>query len=89
MESLATQVLVLFVIRTARSPLSSRPAPTLVWTALAAVAVGLLLPYSPLASLLGFTPMPLAYLGFLAAATAVYLLLVEWVKQRVLQPLLS
>jgi Mg2+-importing ATPase len=38
-ESLATQVLVIFVIRTRRSPLQSRPNPYLAATALAVVAV--------------------------------------------------
>jgi Mg2+-importing ATPase len=76
-ESLATQTLVVFVIRTARNPLRSRPSVPLMTTALIIVAVGILLPFSPLARPLGFAPLPASYFVFLAAATIIYLLLVE------------
>ena len=59
-ESLATQTLVLFVIRTTGSAFASRPSAALTATTLAAVGVGLLLPASPLASVLGFTVPPIA-----------------------------
>jgi len=81
-ESLATQTLVLFVIRTMRSPWRSRPSWALTATTLAVVLVGLLLPYSPLAAPLGFTPLPGAYFAFLTAATATYLALVEIAKRK-------
>ncbi|MGP0018325.1 MAG: magnesium-translocating P-type ATPase [Candidatus Sulfotelmatobacter sp.] len=84
-ESLATQTLVLFVIRTAKNPLRSRPSRPLIATCLAAVAVGTYLPFSPLAGVLGFTPLPASYFGFVAVATGVYLLLVEVAKQRLLR----
>jgi Mg2+-importing ATPase len=84
-ESLATQTLVLFVIRTAKNPLRSRPSGPLIATCLAAVAVGTYLPFSPLAGLLGFTPLPASYFGFVAVATGVYLLLVEFAKRRLLR----
>jgi len=72
-ESLATQTLVLFVIRTAKNPLRSRPSSPLIATCLAAVAVGTYLPFSPLAGVLGFTPLPAAYFAFVAIATGIYL----------------
>lgn len=84
-ESLATQTLVLFVIRTAGNPFRSRPSKPLVWTVLAIVAVGILLPYTPLAEPLGFVPLPALYFCFLIAATATYLLLVELIKRRLLR----
>jgi len=84
-ESLATQTLVLFVIRTAKSPLRSRPSGPLIATCLAAVAVGTYLPFSPLAGVLGFTPLPAAYFGFVVIATGLYLLLVEAAKRRLLR----
>jgi Mg2+-importing ATPase len=80
-ESLATQTLVLFIIRTMSNPLVSRPSPALIVTTLSAVAVGVVLPLSPISSLLGFTPLPLSYYGFLAGATLTYLALVEVVKR--------
>jgi Mg2+-importing ATPase len=84
-ESLATQTLVLFVIRTAKNPLRSRPSGPLIATCLAAVAIGLYLPFSPLAGMLGFTPLPAAYFGFVAVATGVYLLMVEAAKRILLR----
>lgn len=84
-ESLATQCLVLFVIRTGGNPLQSRPAPALVATVLLVVVVGVYLPYSPLAESLGFNPLPVAFLAFVTAVTFVYLILVEWAKRIVLQ----
>jgi len=84
-ESLATQTLVLFVIRTSKNPLRSRPSGPLITTCLAVVAFGMYLPFSPLAAPLGFTPLPASYFAFVAAATAVYLLLVEAAKRRLLR----
>jgi P-type Mg2+ transporter len=80
-ESLATQTLVLFVIRTSKNPLRSRPSGPLIATCLGVVAVGLSLPFSPLAGVLGFTPLPAGYFAFVAVATGIYLLLVEAAKQ--------
>jgi Mg2+-importing ATPase len=81
-ESLATQTLVLFVIRTAGNPLKSRPSSWLTLNTLAVVAVGLALPWSPLAGLLGFTPLPLPFFLFLGLSTITYLLLVEAAKRK-------
>ena len=83
-ESLATQTLVIFVIRTAGNPLRSRPSSALGVTTLAVVLVGLGLPFTPLAAPLGFVPLPLSFFVFLAVATLTYLALVEAVKRRVL-----
>ncbi len=80
-ESLATQTLVVFIIRTSKNPLRSRPSVPLLATCLAVVAVGTYLPFSPFAHVLGFTPLPLSYFAFVAAATVAYLLLVEAAKR--------
>ncbi|MBA2287364.1 MAG: magnesium-translocating P-type ATPase [Ktedonobacteraceae bacterium] len=84
-ESLATQTLVLFSIRTAGNPLRSRPSRPLAITTLAIVAIGILLPYTPLAGLLGFQPLPLLYFLFLTGMVIIYLLLVELVKRRLMR----
>jgi P-type Mg2+ transporter len=84
-ESLATQTLVLFVIRTAKNPFRSRPSGPLMATCFGAVAVGIYLPFSPLADVLGFTPMPAKYFAFVAVATGIYLLLVEAAKRLLLR----
>ena len=49
------------------------------------VAIGVLLPFSPLAHPLGFVPLPGIYLVFVAAATLVYLCLVEVGKRALLR----
>lgn len=76
-ESLATQTLVLFVIRTMRNPFRSRPSSPLTIATLAIVAVAVVLPFTPLAGPLGFTPLPAIFYLFLAGATVTYLGLVE------------
>ncbi len=79
-ESLATQTLVVFVIRTAGNPLTSRPSRPLLIAVLATVTVATLLPYSPLGDLLGFTPLPASLLGAIALLAVTYLMLVQAVK---------
>ncbi|MCL5274099.1 MAG: magnesium-translocating P-type ATPase [Chloroflexi bacterium] len=88
-ESLATQTLVLFVIRTVGNPFKSRPSRPLTVTTLLIVLVGLLLPFTPLAGALGFTPLPATYFIFLVAATSTYLLLVEFAKRRLMRRMLG
>jgi Mg2+-importing ATPase len=79
-ESLATQTLVIFVIRTAGNPFRSRPSRALTLTTLTVVLVGMLLPVTPLAGALGFVPLPPLYFLFLLVATITYLALVQVVK---------
>ncbi|MBZ5696052.1 MAG: magnesium-translocating P-type ATPase [Acidobacteriia bacterium] len=80
-ESLATQTLVLFVIRTMRNPFKSRPSFPLAVTTILVVILGIWLPYSPLAGRLGFTALPGPFFVFLAISIVTYLLLVEWAKR--------
>ena len=84
-ESLATQTLVLLVIRTTGNPLRSKPSLALVATVIAVVLIGALLPVTPLAPRLGFTPLPITFFVFLVAATATYLVLVELVKRPIVR----
>jgi Mg2+-importing ATPase len=80
-ESIATQVLVIFVIRTRRNPLRSHPNRWLVLTSMGVVITAMVLPFTALAPYLGFAPLPLAFFGLLAALLAAYLLMVEGGKQ--------
>jgi len=88
-ESLATQTLVLFVIRTAGDPLRSRPSLPLAVTTVLVVLIGVILPFTPLAATLGFVPLPSAYFVFLGGVTMTYLVLVELVKRRLMRKLLG
>lgn len=83
-ESLATQTLVIFVIRTRLRPWASRPSHWLVATVLFIVVVGALLPISPVSGILGFRPLPPAYLAFVVVATVAYLGIVEVLKGRIM-----
>jgi len=84
-ESLATQVLVLFVIRTVGRPWSNRPSTPLAATVIAVVILGVALPYSPLADPLGMVPLPPAFLMYLVLVIPCYLALVELLKGRLLR----
>jgi len=79
-ESLATQVLVIFVIRTRGNPLRSRPSMVLAATSLAVVAIATALPYTPLGTRLGFVPLPGLFFLILAGMAAAYLGMVQVVK---------
>ncbi|HEY5668224.1 MAG TPA: HAD-IC family P-type ATPase, partial [Candidatus Saccharimonadales bacterium] len=85
-ESLATQVLVVFIIRTSRIPFyKSKPSKWLTITCLSMVAIGVLLPFTPLAAGLGFVALPPLYFLCLAALVGTYLLLVMWLRGRFLR----
>jgi Mg2+-importing ATPase len=79
-ESLATQVLVIFVIRTRGNPLRSRPSAILTVTSLGVVAIAVALPYTPLGARLGFVPVSGLFFLILAGMLAAYLVLVQMVK---------
>jgi Mg2+-importing ATPase len=87
-ESLATQALVLFVIRTAGRPWRNRPSRPLIMLVLTVVAAGVALPYLGLDPL-GFTPLPASYFLFLVAVLVTYLALVEVVKHRLMRRLVA
>ncbi len=81
-ESLCTQVLVIFVIRTRGNPLRSRPHPVLTATSLGIVALAMALPFTPMAGVFGFTPLPAGFYAALAVMVLVYLLLVMVVRRQ-------
>ena len=84
-ESLATQTLVIFVIRTLGSPFKSRPSLPLAVTTILIVAAGIFLPYSPFSKLFGFVPLPAPFFLFLAISTVTYLVLVDFAKGMLLR----
>ena len=77
-ESLATQTLVIFAIRTRRTPFfRSHPSLPLTLAALGVVTVGTVLPATPLAHSLGFQPLPGGFFAALAGMVLGYLVLIE------------
>jgi P-type Mg2+ transporter len=79
-ESLATQSLVIFIIRTRGAPWRSRPHPLLTGLTVGVVLIGLIIPLTPLGPAFGFQEPPLGFYLFLIGAVAGYLVLVEAVK---------
>jgi len=80
-ESLFTQTLIIHVIRTNKIPFfQSRASWPLILTSLIIVAVGAGLTVSPLASTLGFVPLPRLYWLYLAGMLAGYAILTQVVK---------
>lgn len=81
-ESLATQTLVIYVIRTKKIPfLKSKPSKLLFYNVLAIVAIAWIIPFTPLGAIFAFSPLPLGVLATIFGMVLVYLLMVEGVKQ--------
>lgn len=80
-ESVVTQVLVIFVIRTRGSPFANRPHPALAALSLLVVAVAIALPLTPLGAHLGFVAPPAAFYAVLAGIAAAYLFAVYAMKR--------
>jgi Mg2+-importing ATPase len=85
-ESLATQTLVIFIIRTAGNPLRSRPSFALGLTISLVVLASLVLPFTSLGTLLGFAALPPMFFVFLIGIVGTYLVLVELAKRRLMRP---
>ncbi|WP_214104260.1 magnesium-translocating P-type ATPase [Acrocarpospora catenulata] len=82
-ESLATQTLVIFAVRTRRVPFfRSHPSVPLLLAALGVVTVGAVLPATPFAASLGFSPLPGAFFLALVLMVLAYLALIELGKRR-------
>jgi len=80
LESMATQILVIFIIRTNGRPWSNRPDPVLTSSSLIALAVALLLPLSPMGRWFGFVVPRLPVLGGIGILVVIYLACAEIVK---------
>lgn len=80
-ESLVSEALIIFAIRTRRVPFwRSRPASGLILAMLGIVGIGLLTPYSPWGKLLGFVPLPRIYFPILIGIIISYFILIEFGK---------
>jgi Mg2+-importing ATPase len=85
-ESLLTQTLIIHVIRTNKLPfVQSRPSAFLLLTSAAIIAVGIVLPFSPLRDYLGFSALPLLYWPLLALTVAGYVVLTQAAKMVLLR----
>jgi P-type Mg2+ transporter len=81
-ESIATQILVIFLIRSRRLPWrANRPHKFLIATSLGALGVGLLLALGPWRSMFGFVALPAPLIAVIVAITAAYLFAVAAAKR--------
>lgn len=85
-ESILTQVLVIFVIRTRQLPWRSRPNRMLTVTSLGALVVALMLALGPIAPILGFAPLPPSLLLWVVLLAATYLMLAQVLKRWAIRP---
>lgn len=81
LESMATQILVIFIIRTQGRPWRDRPRPLLTLSSLSALAAAMALPFSPIGAWFGFEPPPLAALLGLGLIVVAYLACAERLKR--------
>lgn len=82
MESLATQALVVHIIRTRKIPfLQSRPSPWLLFSTFVCVAVGWIIPYTKIGSFLHFSSLPFPILFMIIGLVVLYLCIVEIAKR--------
>ncbi len=82
-ESLVTQIFVIFVIRTARPFWKSRPGILVSMVSIGVVLFGATLPYWSLGKTFEMVPLPWTYMLAIVGLTATYLFVVEWGKRRV------
>ncbi|MFF0862019.1 magnesium-translocating P-type ATPase [Nonomuraea sp. NPDC003560] len=87
-ESTATELAVMLVLRTARPFYRSRPSRPLLLTSVAVAVLTVALPYTPVGGPLGLVPLTWPVLGALAALTVLYVAANEGAK-RLLRPLLA
>jgi Mg2+-importing ATPase len=80
-ESLLTQLLTIFIVRTYKPFYQSRPAKLLIVSALGIGLLAIGLPYSPVALWFGLVPLPFHILLLMLAISLVYMVSAEFVKR--------
>ncbi|MEI6441811.1 MAG: magnesium-translocating P-type ATPase [Nostocales cyanobacterium ELA583] len=80
MESVISASMIVLVIRTRQSIFHSKPSPYLFSATIAIALITLIIPYTPIASVLGFQALPLSFVLILMAIVALYVTAAEIVK---------
>jgi Mg2+-importing ATPase len=85
-EGLLTQTLIVHMIRTQHLPfIESRAATPVILLTASVMAVGIYVPFSPLASHIGMVPLPLTYFPWLVGILLSYCLLTQLMKRIYIQ----
>lgn len=85
LESMATQILVIFIIRTNGRPWQDLPRPALAASSLMALIIAMVLPFTPIGGWFGFEAPPLTMLAGIGFIVFVYLVSVELPKPLAVQ----
>ncbi len=80
LESMATQILVIFIIRTNGRPWQDLPRPALAASSLVALVVAMVLPFTPVGGWFGFEAPPPIMLAGIGIIVIVYLVSAELLK---------
>src|SRR5690606_3651910 len=81
-ESLSTQTLVIFAVRTTKTPFyKSKPSKPLLFSTISVVIFSLILPFTPIGSLFGLVQPPLTFYLILGLLIASYFTIVELAKK--------
>lgn len=80
-ESVLSAAIVVFAVRTRLPLMKSRPSRAMLIVTAVVSVVALALPYTPLAGILGFTPLPPSYLAGIGIIVALYVLSAEVAKR--------
>lgn len=80
-ESLVTQTLIIHIIRTNKLPfIQSWASWPLLAMSFSIIAIGIALPFTPIGTYLGFTPLPFSYWPLLILCTSLYAILTQSIK---------
>jgi Mg2+-importing ATPase len=79
-ESICSELLILFVVRTHKSLLKSMPGKLLILLSIVAFVITIILPFTPLAADLGFVVPPLQLFGVIAGILLLYVLTADIIK---------
>jgi P-type Mg2+ transporter len=80
-ESLLTQTLIIYIIRTPKVPfIESWASAALMTTSIMMCCLGIALPFTPIGTALGFTPLPWSYWPLVASMLVAYASLTHVVK---------
>jgi len=81
LESVISAALIVLIIRTRRPSFRSKPGRNLMIATLAVIGLTLIIPYTPLGQLLGFTSIPAEFILLLLGILALYFIGAEVVKK--------
>jgi Mg2+-importing ATPase len=79
-ESILTELFILFIIRTHKNFFKSRPGKYLFILSILGLALTIWLPYSPFANSVGLFPLPIMSLGIMLLIVAVYIVTADLLK---------